>query len=376
MLIYFLEPYLAIFRYISFRAAMAAITAFVISILIGPYLIRLLKNKKVIEEECQTESEQLNKLRMKTRQNNVNSESRSSIPTMGGVIILLAILVATLLWGDLENRFIQLGLLGTVGFGIIGFIDDYIKLVYFNRKGLRSKSKFFLQTAISAALTFAIFVLLRRMEQPELMRIYSPIGHDVYLDLGFYGGVIFFFFALFIIVGTSNAVNITDGLDGLAPGCMLITSVAMAVVCYITGRYDFSKYLNVIQIVGSGELTIFCAAMAGATMGFLWFNCYPAKVFMGDTGSLALGGLLGFIAVSCKQELLLFIIAGVFFIEIFSVILQVGSYKLRGGKRIFKIAPLHHHFQFSGWKDPQITVRFWIVEAIFAIIGLATFKLR
>jgi len=355
---------------------MAAITAFVISILIGPYLIRLLKNKKVIEEECQTESEQLNKLRMKTRQNNVNSESRSSIPTMGGVIILLAILVATLLWGDLENRFIQLGLLGTVGFGIIGFIDDYIKLVYFNRKGLRSKSKFFLQTAISAALTFAIFVLLRRMEQPELMRIYSPIGHDVYLDLGFYGGVIFFFFALFIIVGTSNAVNITDGLDGLAPGCMLITSVAMAVVCYITGRYDFSKYLNVIQIVGSGELTIFCAAMAGATMGFLWFNCYPAKVFMGDTGSLALGGLLGFIAVSCKQELLLFIIAGVFFVEIFSVILQVGSYKLRGGKRIFKIAPLHHHFQFSGWKDPQITVRFWIVEAIFAIIGLATFKLR
>lgn len=365
----FLFLFEEIFKPISFRAAMAAVTAFLISVLIGPAIIRYLKRKKIIEEEYKTDCDQLNEMRRKKR-------NEETIPTMGGMIILIAILSATLLWGNLDNRFIQLGLLGTVGFGIIGFIDDYIKLVYFDRKGLRSKSKFFLQTAISAALTFAIFVLLRRMNNEELLRVYSPIGRDLFLDLSLWGGVFFFFFALFIIVGTSNAVNITDGVDGLAPGCMLITAVTMAVICYAAGRTDFTEYLNITYVRGSGELTIFCAAMAGATMGFLWFNCYPAKIFMGDTGSLSLGGLLGFIAVSCKQELLLFIVAGIFFVEILSVILQVGSYKLRGGRRIFRCAPLHHHFQFGGWKDPKITVRFWIIEAIFAIIGLATLKMR
>ncbi|MHC4943357.1 MAG: phospho-N-acetylmuramoyl-pentapeptide-transferase [Planctomycetota bacterium] len=372
MLFYFFFPLrdafgaFNIFRYISFRAAMAAVTAFAISMIFGPPLIRLLKSKKVYEEQCKTDSDELNERR----------KDRPAIPTMGGCIILLALLVSTLLWGRLDNRFILLGLLGTVGFGIIGFIDDYIKLMYFDRKGLRTASKFFLQIAVSVALTFAIYVLLRNAGNPEFMHVYSPIGKNLYVNLGFWGGIGFFFFALLLIVGTSNAVNLTDGLDGLAPGCLLIASVAMAVVCYMAGRVDFSQYLHIVYVRGSGELTIFCAAMAGATMGFLWFNCHPAQVFMGDTGSLSLGGLLGFIAVSCKQEIMLLIVGGIFFLEAISVILQVGSYRLRGGRRVFLCAPLHHHFQFKKWEDPKITVRFWIVASIFAILGLATLKLR
>jgi phospho-N-acetylmuramoyl-pentapeptide-transferase len=355
-----------IFRYISFRAAMAAVTAFIISILFGPTVIRILKQKNIIEAERKSDSDKLNKLR----------EGRPDIPTMGGCIILLALLVSTLFWGRLDNRFILLGLLGTLGFGIIGFIDDYIKLVYYDQKGLKGGSKFRLQIAVSLALTFAIFVLLKKMDQPEMMRVYLPVGKMLYIGLGFWGGAIFFLVALFVIVGTSNAVNLTDGLDGLAPGCMLITSVAMAVICYVTGRVDFTEYLGILHVRGSGELTIFCAAMAGATMGFLWFNCYPAQVFMGDTGSLSLGGLLGFIAVACKQEILLFIVGGVFFIEVLSVMLQVGSYRLRRGKRVFLCAPLHHHFQFKDWADPKICVRFWMIQAILAILGLSTLKMH
>jgi phospho-N-acetylmuramoyl-pentapeptide-transferase len=351
---------------ISFRAAMAAVIAFALSIYFGPMLIRLLKRQKIIEEKSKSDSAVLN----------IKSSKRPDIPTMGGSIILLAILGSTLLCGDLGNRYIQLGLLGTVGFGIIGFIDDYIKLMYRDRKGLTSRSKFVLQFAVSAALTFAIWVLMIKKPEPELMHVYSPIGRDLFIDLGFLGGAGFFLFALVLIVGTSNAVNLTDGLDGLAPGCMLITSVAMAVICYLVGRQDFTEYLNILYVKDSAELTIFCAAMFGATMGFLWFNCYPAQVFMGDTGSLSLGGLLGFIAVACKQELTLLIVGGVFFAEAVSVMLQVGSYKLRGGKRIFLCAPLHHHFQFKGWADTKITVRFWIVGVIVAILGLATLKMR
>jgi len=353
-------------RYISFRAAMAAVTAFVISMLCGPLLIRLLSRRKIFEAQGKSDSDVLNKL----------DRDRPKIPTMGGAIILLALLISTLLWGRLDNRFIQLGLLGTAGFGIIGFIDDYIKLVYYERKGLRAASKLILQLAISVALTLAIFVLLRNTGRPEMMHVYSPLGRDLFINLGFLGGIGFFLFALLLIVGTSNAVNLTDGLDGLAPGCLLISSVAMAVVCYVAGRIDVSEYLHSVYMPGSGELTIFCAAMAGATMGFLWFNCSPAQVFMGDTGSLSLGGLLGFIAVSSKQEIMLLVVGGVFFIEAASVILQVGSYKLRGGKRIFRCAPLHHHFQFKGWKDPKITVRFWIIALILAILGLSSLKLR
>ncbi|MBU0753549.1 MAG: phospho-N-acetylmuramoyl-pentapeptide-transferase, partial [Planctomycetes bacterium] len=223
-------------RYISFRAAMAAVTAFSISMLFGPFLIRCLSQWKIFENQGKSDSEVLNEL----------GTRRPSVPTMGGVIILLAILVSTLLWGRLDNRFIQLGLLGTLGFGIIGFIDDYIKLVYFDRKGLRAASKFVLQLAISAALTLAIFVLLRNMARPELMHVYAPVGRNLFIDLGFLSGAVFFLFALFLIVGTSNAVNLTDGLDGLAPGCLLIASVAMAVVSYMSGRVDFSKYLNIV----------------------------------------------------------------------------------------------------------------------------------
>jgi phospho-N-acetylmuramoyl-pentapeptide-transferase len=355
-----------IFGYISFRAAMAAVTAFVLCMLCGPPVIRYLKTRNILEEEGKTDSEVLNRLR----------ETKPRTPTMGGCIILFGILCSTLLWGRLDNRFIQLGILGTLGFGIIGFIDDYIKLVYYNRKGLKSGSKLRMQVAVSLALTFAVFILLKRTGNSEYMRVYLPVGKSLYIDLSFWGGTVFFFFALFVIVGTSNAVNLTDGLDGLAPGLMLITSVAMAVICYVTGRSDFTEYLKIPYVPGSGELPIFCAAMAGATMGFLWFNCYPAQVFMGDTGSLSLGGLLGFIAVACKQEILLFIVGGVFFIEVLSVILQVGSFRLRGGKRVFLCAPLHHHFQFKQWADPKITVRFWIIGVILAIIGLSTLKMH
>jgi len=341
------------------------VTAFALSMIFGPVLIRLLSRQRVYESQSKTHSDFLNE----------RGRERGAVPTMGGCIILLAILVSTLLWGRLDNRFIVLGILGTLGFGIIGFIDDYIKLMYADRSGLTGSSKLFLQIAVSVALTFAVFVLLRNAGQPEFMRIYSPVGKNYYIDLGFLGGAGFFLFSLLLITGTSNAVNLTDGLDGLAPGCMLITAAAMALVCYAAGRVDYSRYLHIVYVQGSGELTIFCAAMAGASMGFLWFNCHPAQVFMGDTGSLALGGLLGFIAVACKQEILLLIVGGMFFVEAGTVMLQVGYFKLRH-KRIFLIAPIHHHFQRKGWKDPKIAVRFWIVASIFAILGLATLKMH
>ncbi len=372
MFFYFLYPLkddcgaFNIFRYISFRSTMAAITAFLISVLIGPYLIRLLKRKGIIEKQCATGSEKLDEMR----------KSKPVVPTMGGGMILLAILVSALLWGRLDNRFIQLGILGTIAFGIIGFIDDYIKLVYPHRKGLRSAAKFSLQFAVSFSLALAVLVYFDRMGDPGLFRLYIPIGKELFISLGLFGGVGLFLFALLMIIGTSNAVNLTDGLDGLAAGLMLITTVAMAVVCYITGRNDFSEYLRIFHVQGSGELTIFCATMAGACMGFLWFNCNPAQVYMGDTGALSLGGLLGYIAVACKQELLLFIVGGVFYFEVLSVVMQVASCKLRNGKRIFLCSPVHHHFQYLNWSDSKIAVRFWIIGTILAIFGLSTLKMH
>ena len=365
---------LNIFGYISFRAAMAAVTAFTVSMIAGPPVIRFLRSKRVVEDEGKTDSGTLNEIR----------SGRSSVPTMGGGVLLAAILLSTLLWARLDNRLIQLGLLGTLAFGLIGFVDDYIKLRYYYRKGLEGRSKFKLQMALSFALTLAVFVYLRNSGRPEAFRLYLPVGKGLYLGLGVWGGVFFFLFALFFIVGTSNAVNLTDGMDGLAPGLLLITSSAMAVICYVGGRPDFAAYLKIPHVPGGGELTIFCAGMTGATMGFLWFNCYPAQVFMGDTGSLSLGGLLGFIAVTCKQELVLVLVGGVFYVEVLSVILQVASCKLRHGKRVFLCAPLHHHFQFMRaqdarfrhLEDAKITVRFWIVGIIMAILGLSTLKMH
>jgi phospho-N-acetylmuramoyl-pentapeptide-transferase len=345
---------------------MAALTAFVICFLIGPRLIALLQRKGVKEKAWKSDSEKLSDLH----------RHKDQVPTMGGIIILIAILVSSALWGRLDNTFIQLGLLCTVGFGIVGMIDDFIKLTYEDRAGLSKRRKFLFQFALSAALSFAIFRLLVAASGPESMNLYFPFFKNLVLDLSILGGIFAFLITLFLIVGFSNAVNLTDGLDGLAVGCVLIASSAMAVICYLVGRVDYAAYLNLLYVRGSSELTVFCAAIAGASAGFLWFNCYPAKVFMGDTGSLALGGILAFIAVAVKQEIMLFIVGGVFMIEVLSVILQVASFRLRGGKRVFLIAPLHHHYQFKGDHEAKVTVRFWIVAGILAVIGLATLKLR
>jgi phospho-N-acetylmuramoyl-pentapeptide-transferase len=359
-------PPFNVFRYVSFRTAMAAVTAFVICLLIGPRVIAFLQKKDVKEKAWKSDSEKLSDMHRHKQQ----------VPTMGGVIILVAILISSFLWGRLDNTFIQLSLLCTVGFGIVGLIDDFIKLTYEDRQGLSKRRKFLLQFALSAALSFAIFRLLVAASGPESMNLYFPFFKNLVLDLSIVGGVGAFILTLMVIVGFSNAVNLTDGLDGLAAGCVLIASSAMAVICYLVGRVDYSAYLNLLYVRGCSEMTIFCAAIAGASAGFLWFNCYPAKVFMGDTGSLALGGILGFIAVATKQEIMLFIVGGIFMIEVLSVVIQVASFKLRGGKRVFLIAPLHHHFQFKGDHEAKVTVRFWIVAGILAVIGLATLKLR
>ncbi len=368
-LLYPLKEWIApfnVFRYVSFRAAMAAVVAFAICLFVGPRIIAFLKKREIKEKASKSDSPELAGMH----------RHKETIPTMGGFIILIAIIGASLICGRLDNIFIQLGMLCTVGFGIVGFIDDFIKLTYAERHGLKARRKFFLQFALSAALSFAIFRFLVAATGPDAFNLYFPFFKNLVLDLSVIGGVGAFLVTLFVIVGFSNAVNLTDGLDGLAAGCVLIASVAMAVVCYLVGNVNYAEYLNLLYVRGSSELTIFCAAIAGASAGFLWFNCHPAKVFMGDTGSLALGGLLGFIAVAARQELMLFIVGGVFVAEVLSVILQVGSYRLRGGKRIFACAPLHHHFQFKGDHEAKVTVRFWIVAGILAVIGLATIKLR
>lgn len=354
-----------LFRYVTFRAAMAAVTAFVICLVVGPRIIRMLEKADIREKTGKSDSPELNILHRK----------KGNVPTMGGIIILAAILVSSFLWGRLDNPYLLLGCLCAMGFGIIGLIDDYIKLTEPDKKGLTKTRKLVLQMAISAALAFAVFRFLLASGRPEYLNLYFPFFKNLVLDLSFLGGVGALAITFLVIVFFSNAVNITDGQDGLASGCVLIASGAMAVVCYIVSRQDYSEYLFILAVPGSQELTIFCAAMAGAAAGFLWFNSFPAKVFMGDTGALSLGGLLGFIAVASRQEIMLFIVGGVFVIEIMSVVIQVASFKLRH-KRVFLIAPLHHHFELKGDPECKITVRFWIIAGIFAVVGLATLKMR
>jgi len=355
-----------LFRYVTFRAAMAAVTAFVICLVVGPYVIRMLKKAGIKEATGKSDSAELNTLH----------GTKGNVPTMGGIIILAAILISSLLWGRIDNPYLQLGLLCTVGFGIIGFIDDYIKLTEPDKKGLTKTRKLVLQMAISAALAFAVFRCLLATGKPEYLNLYFPFFKDLVLDLSFLGGVGALVITFLVIVFFSNAVNITDGQDGLASGCVVITAAAMAVVCYVVSRQDYADYLFILAVPGSQELTIFCAAMTGAAAGFLWFNTHPAKIFMGDTGALSLGGLLGFIAVASRQEIMLFIVGGVFVIEILSVVIQVASYRFRNKKRVFLIAPLHHHFELKGDPECKVTVRFWIIAGICAVIGLATLKMR
>jgi len=353
----YLEQYVSgfnVFQYLTLRGILSVITAFLISLLLGPYMIRKLSDKQI----GQTIRDDGPQTHLK----------KSGTPTMGGALILAAITISTLLWGDLNSRFVWTVLLTTLGFGLVGWVDDYRKLIYKDPKGLASRWKYFWQSAIG--LTAAIY-LFTSAESSVETTLYLPFFKNVAINMGF-GYIIFTYF---VIVGTSNAVNLTDGLDGLAILPTVLVASALGVFAYLTGNINFSEYLSIPYVAGTGELIIFCGAIAGSGLGFLWFNTYPAQVFMGDVGALALGAALGVVAVIVRQEFVLFIMGGVFVIETVSVILQVASFKLTG-KRIFNMAPLHHHYELKGWPEPRVIVRFWIISVILVLVGLATLKLR
>ena len=362
MLYYFFYPlheaisFLNIFRYITFRAAMAALTAFFISLIFGPAIIRMLTRLEIGENIKKEDSKRLYELHSK----------KQDTPTMGGILILLAMIISTVLWADVLNRHILLVLFTTVWLGITGFFDDYLKQVSHKSKGLTVIAKFTSQIVLGLILGTNILVTPENTTWLDV-----PFLKDVSINLG----VFYILFVILVITSTSNAVNLTDGLDGLAVGCVIIVAVAFSILSYVSGNIKFSQYLLVPYMQGSGELTIFCASMVGAGLGFLWFNCYPASIFMGDVGSLALGGALGTVALLIKKELLLVIVGGIFVVEAFSVILQVGSFRIRK-KRIFRIAPLHHHFQFLGWSENKVIVRFWIIAIFLALLTIVTLKIR
>ncbi len=360
-----------IFRYLTFRTVFASLTALLIGMLIGPYVIERLREFQIgqyIREEG-PESHQ----------------KKSGTPTMGGVLICISILVPTLLWSDLSNPYVWLVMLSTLAFGAIGFADDYIKVVHRRNLGLTARAKLVLQLAAGTGVALVLVWMQSRgaystrLVVPFLKRfrpdlIVSSMQHVPHLFwLSF---LPFIVFVALVITFSSNAVNLTDGLDGLAIGCTIIAAGALAVLTYVSGHVVFADYLELQRMPLVGELTIFCGAMVGASIGFLWYNAHPAEVFMGDVGSLALGGAIGTVAVVIKQELLLPFIGGVFIMEAVSVMLQVGSYKLRGGKRIFRMAPLHHHFELIGWSESKVIARFWILALVFALFALTTLKLR
>ena len=341
-----------VFRYITFRAILAVLTALLLSFLSGPWVIRKLQQlqvKQYIREDGP--SKHLEK---------------EGTPTMGGTLILFSIVVSVLLWADLSNFFIWISLMVLLGFGAVGFGDDYLKLTRKNSKGLRMKEKLILQllVALGASLLLYFYPTFRATVSFPFFKTFMP-------NLGMFYIVL----AIFVIAGTSNAVNLTDGLDGLATGPVLITAGAFMVLAYLAGNVKIASYLQIPYVSGSGELTVFCGAMVGASMGFLWYNTFPAQMFMGDTGSVSLGAALGAVAVMTKQEILLAIVGGLFVIETLSVIFQVASYKLRK-KRIFRMAPLHHHFELKGWAEPKVIVRFWIITIFLALLAFSTLKLR
>jgi phospho-N-acetylmuramoyl-pentapeptide-transferase len=330
-------------------------TALVISFVIGPWMIRKLTVLK-IGQSVRSDGPQTHLVKAGT-------------PTMGGALILTAVAVTTLLWGDLSNRYVWACLVTTVGFGAIGWIDDYRKVVHKNSKGLSAKSKFFWQTVIAAT---ALSYLAFRANLPQQTDLIVPFFKTVAIPLGTIGFIVL---GWFMVVGFSNAVNLTDGLDGLAIMPTVMVASALAIFAYVAGNKVFATYLGVPHIAGAGELAIFCGAIAGAGLAFLWFNAYPAEVFMGDVGALALGGALGLVAVICRQEIVLIIMGGVFVVETLSVMIQVASFKLTG-KRVFRMAPLHHHYELKGWKENQVVVRFWIITMMLVLFGLSTLKLR
>lgn len=341
-----------IFRYLTFRTIYAMITALVVCFILGPWIIRKLESLQA---------------RQVIRTDGPESHlQKQGTPTMGGVIILAAIVIPTLLWADLTNQYIWITLFITIGYGIIGFVDDYKKVVEKNTKGLSARQKMFWQVVLAGSA--AVFLFLKPGFSEQL---YFPFFKNFHPDLWIW----FIPFATLVIVGASNAVNLTDGLDGLAIGPVAINAATYMLFSYVAGHATLSAYLQVPRVVGAGELAVLCGAMVGAGLGFLWYNSYPAEVFMGDVGSLSLGGTLGTIAVLTKQEMLLVIVGGVFVVEALSVIFQVGSYKYRG-KRIFRMAPIHHHFELKGVAEPKIIVRFWIITIILALIAISTLKMR
>lgn len=346
---------LNLFTYLTFRAILGVLTALVFSFLVGPWMIRKLHDFKF--------GQVIREVGPKSHQ------AKTGTPTMGGVMILCAITISTLAWSDLSNRFVWFALLVTLAFGAVGFADDYIKIRHRRNLGLTAKQKYFWLSLAGFGVSSLIYVMAKTPVETSMI---FPLLKDVAIPMGLF----FIFWSYLVIVGTSNAVNLTDGLDGLAIMPVVLVASALAVFAYCTGNVKISGYLGIPYIPGVGELVIFCTSIAGAGLGFLWFNAYPAQVFMGDVGALALGAALGVVAILVRQELVLVVMGGVFVAETVSVMLQVAYFKYSGGKRIFRMAPLHHHYELKGWPEPKIIVRFWIITLILVLIGLATLKVR
>lgn len=368
-----LQPFfgpLRLFGYVTFRTAFALITALLISLLLGPWMIRKLR-KMSIGQFIREDGPQ-------------SHQTKAGTPTMGGLLIVISILVPTLLWANLRNVYIWIAMGSLVGFGAIGFYDDYTKMKKMRNLGLTARQKFALQVLVAMVIGFVLLLMNSKGQYSTAMNVpfFKAFKPDLVIDVFAQNPwtfaiafAPFYCFMVLVLVGSTNAVNLTDGLDGLAIGLMIIASSAMTALCYLAGHREFATYLELQRVPGASELTIFCATMIGASLGFLWYNAHPAEVFMGDVGALALGGSMGTVAVLIKQELLLPFIGGVYVLELLSVVIQVGSYKLRG-KRVFKMAPIHHHFELLGWKESKVIARFWIMGLIMALFALATLKLR
>jgi phospho-N-acetylmuramoyl-pentapeptide-transferase len=343
-----------VFSYLTLRAILSTLTALLIAVIIGPKMIRGLQRMQIGQT---------------IRDDGPESHlAKSGTPTMGGLLILAAIVSSVLLWADLTKRYVWVTLFVLVSFGVIGFVDDYRKVIRKDAKGLIARWKYFWQSVIAIAVAFYLY---SSQQNPAETALLVPFFKDVMPQMG----MLFIVVTYFVIVGTSNAVNLTDGLDGLAIVPVILVAGAFAIFAYATGNINFSAYLHIPYLPLTSELVIVCTAIVGAGLGFLWFNTYPAQVFMGDVGSLALGGTLGILAVLVRQEIVLFIMGGIFVVETLSVILQVGSFKMRG-KRIFRMAPIHHHYELKGWPEPRVIVRFWIISLMLVLVGLATLKLR
>lgn len=349
----FYSPF-AVFQYLTFRGILGILTALGISLLAGPAVIKKL-NSLQIGQAVRDDGPQ-------------SHLSKSGTPTMGGALILMAVFISTLLWSDLGNRYVWFVLLATFGFGVVGWVDDYKKVVEKNSRGLIARYKYFWQSVLGLAVAAGLYYTAPGAVETRLI---VPFFKEVAIEMGLF----YIVFTYFVIVGSSNAVNLTDGLDGLAIMPTVMIAAALGIIAYLAGHFNFAQYLHIPYIAGAGEMVVFCGALCGAGLGFLWFNTYPAQVFMGDVGALSLGAALGVVAVVVRHEIVFFIMSGIFVLETVSVILQVASFKLTG-KRIFRMAPIHHHFELKGWPEPRVIVRFWIITVVLVLFGLATLKLR